>query len=351
MNRKAMVQVLEAVVLGVAMVLSGTLAASAQQASEARQGPSAGFEANDAGHVATGPTAPAEVSAVTSRAYTIAEALRHEAERLHSLPERWVDAAVLHIHSADMRGLRGEVALSELFIAGGLFYETGELEDALITLEMAGDQSLGQGASDGARFAYEQAAALAVELGDREAAERLVLKAAHIPGHVGPFADEPSSEAALEGWRELLVETVIPAPVAAVAIVSPATNAPARLEEGLDLVSLSAPPEPELAEIGSAGVILPAPTFSLDLQAPADAEDLTDSRLDAPELQQTDVRLAAVRARDLPVTSLTVVPVPAPAAVRIVAPEIETVAGSAPNDSAIDVPELEEPPLPALPEL
>jgi len=218
---------------------------------------------------------------------------------------------------------------------------------------MAGDLSLAQRATVEARFAYEQAAALALEVGDREAAERLARKAEHIMDNAGPSADQPLPESVLEEWRELLVETVIPAPSAAVAIGGPASDpAPGleiQLEEGLDLVTLAAPPEPGLTEIGSAGVILPAPVLSLELEAPAEAPDLTDARVKAPELRQADMRLTAVRARDLPVSSLTVVPIPAPAAVRVAAPEVEPAQEL--EELRIDAPELREPPLPALPRL
>jgi hypothetical protein len=63
-----------------------------------------------------------------------------------------------------------------------------------------------------------------------------------------------------------------------------------------------------------------------------------------------EVSLAAVRARDLPVSSLTVVPVPAPAAaVRFAAPEVEPAREL--EELRIESPELREPPLPALPKL
>ena len=307
MNRQAIVQVLEAVTLGVAMVLSATLAASGQISQETRRGPSAAPESEAPVYVETESAKLSEATEPTARALRVAEALRKEAERLHALPERWEDAAALHIHSADMRGLRDDVALSELFIAGGLFYETGNRHDAVVTLEMAGDLSLDRGALADARFAYEHAAELAFEIGDREAAKRLALKAAHVPGDVGLPGGDAGLASSLDEWRELLAETVVPAPAVAVAIDRPEMAADSRLDEALDRVSLAAPPEPGLSEIGATGVILP---------------------VERPE------NGTAARGPD----------------VEIEGPGYDPALDS-PNDSEIETPVLKEPPLPALSEL
>ncbi|MFQ5746522.1 MAG: hypothetical protein ACE5HF_04795 [Gemmatimonadota bacterium] len=62
----------------------------------------------------------------TSSAARLASILRREAERLHSVPARWRDVAILHVQSAGLTAGPGR-RHNDLRIAANVYYQTGEM--------------------------------------------------------------------------------------------------------------------------------------------------------------------------------------------------------------------------------
>lgn len=91
---------------------------------------------------------------------TIAHSLRRQAARLYADLERWDDVAVYHAHAALSSGFEGRAAVTDLVMAGNLFWRQGERRLACASLRQASRVAMSQGDLGGAAHALRSAVGL-----------------------------------------------------------------------------------------------------------------------------------------------------------------------------------------------
>ena len=106
-----------------------------------------------------------------------AEALRARAASLFNIPGRWTEAARLLEESVTYRPAHDPAIHSSLMIAASIWVSVGDVRRGYELAVQAGESAHARGAVLDAAHTFMSAAAVAVELGDRPAAERLVNRA------------------------------------------------------------------------------------------------------------------------------------------------------------------------------
>lgn len=102
-----------------------------------------------------------------------AEELERQAEALYTQPDRYADAARLHMRAVELRPVGDPERIRGLAMAGRLFFYAGKVEDALGAMEQGATAALSAGDVLNAANAFVDASHLAGQLGRVQDAERL----------------------------------------------------------------------------------------------------------------------------------------------------------------------------------
>lgn len=108
---------------------------------------------------------PMEASPQVPPTSEMAADLELAAAGLHDRPERWADAARLYVVAADLRQREDPEARKDLFKAASLYYQTGDMGQAVSALEAAAARALAGGDSAEARRMFARAAWVARDAG------------------------------------------------------------------------------------------------------------------------------------------------------------------------------------------
>lgn len=103
----------------------------------------------------------------------LALALEAEAARLHSVADRWADAADLYVAAAQLRQHEDPQARADLFLAANLYYEAGDKASAVFALEAAAARAAAAGDAVLAMQMFANAALVAEEAGLANEGRRL----------------------------------------------------------------------------------------------------------------------------------------------------------------------------------
>jgi len=131
---------------------------------------------------------PAQAQSAVPSGPELAAELEAEAYRLHTLPDRWADAASLYVAAAELRQHEDPTARQNLFLAANLYYQSGDKRAAVSALESAGTRAVSVGDSALAAEMFANAAIVAEEAGLANEGRRLRSRAADMAYAAGPGA-------------------------------------------------------------------------------------------------------------------------------------------------------------------
>lgn len=117
--------------------------------------------------------APVQAQSVVPSGPELAAELETEAYRLHSMADRWADAASLYVAAAQLRQHEDPQARQNLFLAANLYYQAGDKQAAVSALEAAGTRAVSSGDPALAAQMFANAAIVAEEAGLANEGRRL----------------------------------------------------------------------------------------------------------------------------------------------------------------------------------